>query len=224
MKQRLITPCLALSVLWPLSAQAADFIGPELSLGMSRAKTTWTGGSLYNLNTGSGPNGSIADSTHMGWQPKLGMSYGWAMGTYFVGWVGLDMVGSRKLSGATVSSGTDGPYSLKINQRRDAYVAVGDRIGPQTLQYVRYGQSVFSFGDMVDSANGAVLAGGLNRYGQLFGVGLRHKPERNGRLSYTLDYSTIRSQERVLTQPNGVLGYPSRVKVQSLTLSVGYAF
>jgi len=39
-----------------------------------------------------------------------------------------------------------------------------------------------------------------------------------------LDYSTIRSQERVLTPPSGTLGYASKIKLQALTLSVGYAF
>lgn len=205
------------------TAHATDFIGPEFNLGLSNAKTTWTGGGLYNLNTGSGPNGTVADSKHLGWQPKVGMTYGWPMGKYFVGWVGLDVSGSRTLSDATVSSGS-GPYRLEISRRRDAYVAIGDRIGPHTLQYLRFGQSVWSFGSMTDTATGSALGGDLNRYGQLFGLGLRHKPDENSPLSYTLDYSTIRSQERVLTPPSGTLGYASKIKVQALTLSVGYAF
>lgn len=219
-------PILALSalLLCPWTTHAADFTGPQFNLGLSQAKTTWTGGGLYNLGTGSGPNGAVADSKHIGLQPMLGMSYGWSLGRYFVGWIGLDVAGSRALSDASVSSNTGGPYSLDIQRRRDAYVAIGDRIGKNTLQYLRYGQSVFSFGDAVDGATGSTLGGDLNRHGQLLGVGLRYRPDDNTRLSYTLDYSTIRTQERVLTQPNGTLGYASKVKVQALTLSVAYAF
>ena len=219
-------PILALSsvLLCPWTTRAADFTGPQFNLSWSKAKTTWTGGGLYNLSTGSGPNGAVADSKHIGWQPMLGMAYGWALGPYFVGWVGLDVAGSRTLTGASVSSDTGGPYSLDIRRRRDAYVAIGDRIGKNTLQYLRYGQSVFSFGDAVDASTGAALGGDLNRHGQLLGVGLRYRPDDNSRLSYTLDYSTIRAQERVLSQPNGTLGYASKVKVQALTLSVSYAF
>lgn len=205
------------------SAQAADFVGPEFSLGLSNAKTTWTGGGLYNLSTGSGPNGTVADSKHIGWQPTVGMRYGWDLGKYFVTWVGLDVVGSQTLSDATLSSG-GGPYSLTIQRRRDAYIAIGDRIGEHTVQYLRYGQSVFSFGQMTDTATGSALGGDLNRYGQLLGLGLRHKFDANSPLSFTLDYSTIRSEDRVLSPTPGTLGYASKIKIQALTVSASYAF
>ena len=220
--------CIALLLgLLPVMGQAAppnDFVGPELTLGLTRSKTVWTGGSFFNLNTGAGPSGTVSDSARMAWQPKIGMTYGWDLNRYFLAWVGLDVTGSETVSGGTLSNG-GGTYSLTVQRRRDAYIAVGDRIGTRTVQYLRYGQSVFSFGDMTDERTGQALGGDLNRHGRLLGVGLRHRFDDNSRWSYTLDYHTIRTENRVLSQPGASsLGYASKLTLQSLSVAASYAF
>jgi len=199
---------------------AQGFQGIEISTGVATSKYRTPGNEVFN--SGVNQNYSTLESNDKKTGSKLGVSYG-VGSKNFVTTFGVDYVKTSANMTNGISSGAYGPITQVLQNRYEAYVAPGYRLGYSTLAFIKIGVMDIPTKAPIDTSGVQTLSGGPNSVGLLYGAGITQKLSPNSPYFLKLEYTGGQTKNAYTVDAN-LNQYLSKIMYGSASASLGFSF
>jgi len=122
-----------------------------------------------------------------------------------------------------ISSGAYGPITQVLQNRYEAYVAPGYRLGYSTLAFIKIGVMDIPTKAPIDTSGVQTLSGGPNSVGLLYGAGITQKLSPNSPYFLKLEYTGGQTKNAYTVDAN-LNQYLSKIMYGSASASLGFSF